>query len=190
MAADLKRQPDPFGANADAFGAAMAKRYGVARAEDLPVSLEGLRLEESERLGDAVFDRHYGELARTYAAQRGTLRIVAPLSPLVPLQNLSMALAGTDMAHQLDFQDAAEAQRRRLILALNRDMTLHGKGEDFDYRADPALWKRTEAFGWTPPALGVVLRQALPDLLLLLAWLGVAVALLRLAAARLVRGGV
>lgn len=187
MAADLKAEPDPFGEGSDAFVAAMVKRYGVARVEDLPVSLDGLRLEESERHGHIVFDRHYGELAATYAAQRSVMRLAGLLSPLVPLQNISMALAGTDTAHQLAFQNAAEAHRRRLIHDLNMDMAAHGKGKDFDYLAGNDLWKQAKDFQWAVPALGTATRPIIGDLLILFGWAVAAFALLRFAARRLVR---
>jgi ABC-2 type transport system permease protein len=190
MAADLKAQPDPFGGGADAFAVAMAKRYGVSRPEDLPVSLDGLRLEESEHHGHIVFDRHYGALAEVYAAQRQTLRLAGLASPLLPLQNISMALAGTDAAHQLAFQNAAEAHRRRLIHDLNMDMTLHGKGKDFDYLAGNEVWKRSKDFAWTPPTLAAASWPIALDVLLLLGWAVAAFALLRFAATRLVSKGV
>ena len=168
----------------------MARQYGVARVEDLPVSLDGLRLEESERHGHVVFDRHYGALAETYAAQRQVLRFAGLLSPLLPLQNVSMALAGTDTAHQLAFQDAAERHRRSMIHDLNMDMAIHGKGKDFDYLAGGDLWKRSKDFGWTPPTLAAATRPIMGDLLMLFTWAAAAVLLLRLAAARMVRAGV
>lgn len=190
IAADLKAQPDPFGKDSEAFAQAMAKQYGVARPEDLPVSLDGLRLEESERHGHIVFDRHYGALAATYAAQRQVMRFAGLVSPLVPLQNISMALAGTDTAHQLAFQNAAETHRRLMIRDLNMDMALHGKGKDFDYLAGGDLWKRAKDFAWIPPTLAAATRPLVGDALLLIGWAVAAFALLRFAAARLVGKGV
>jgi ABC-2 type transport system permease protein len=190
MARDMEAQPDPFGKDSEAFGLAMARRYGVARVEDLPVSLDGLRLDESERHGNIVFDRHYGALAQTYEAQHRLIRTGGLLSPLLPLQNISMALAGTDGAHQLAFQNAAEAHRRKMIRALNMDMVLHGKGKNFDYLAGSDLWKRTADFAWTPPALMAAVRPVLPDLLILIGWAAAAWQLLRFAARRLIAGGV
>jgi ABC-2 type transport system permease protein len=187
MAADRKAQPDPFGKDSDAFAAEVARRYGVARPEDAPISIDGLRLDESERHGNIVFDRHYGQLAETYAAERRLLRLGGLVSPLVPLQNLSMALAGTDTAHQLAFQDAAEAHRRELIHALNMDMALHGKGKDFDYLADGDLWKRSRDFRYAPPPIAATVDAALPDLVLLLGWAAAAAVLMRMAAVRLMR---
>ena len=190
IAADMDKQPDAFGKDSDAFGAAMAKRYGVARVEDLPVSLDGLRLAEGENHGNIVFDRYYGGLARTYAEQRNVLRASGIASPLIALQNVSMALAGTDTAHQLAFQTQAEAHRRRMIDGLNNDMTVHGKGKAFDYLAGPALWKATKGFRWTAPELGFAVRAVVPDLLVLLLWLAGTSGLLSIAARRLVREGV
>jgi ABC-2 type transport system permease protein len=190
IAADMDKQPDPFGKDSDAFGAAMAKRYGVARVEDLPVSLDGLRLAEGEHHGNIVFDKYYGDLARTYDAQRNVLRATGIASPLIALQNVSMALAGTDTAHQLAFQNQAEAHRRRMIVGLNNDMTVHGKGKGFDYLAGPALWKTTQDFRWAAPDLGFALRGVVPDVLILVLWLAGTFGLLSLATRRLVREGV
>jgi ABC-2 type transport system permease protein len=189
MGKDMAAQPDPFGDGAKAFEEAVLKRYGVTRIEDLPVSLDGLRLDESERHGHVVFDRHYGALADTYAAQQRSLRLAGLLSPLVPLQNISMALAGTDLAHQQAFQNAAEAHRRELIHVLNMDMVEHGKGKDFDYLAGPELWKQTRDFAWTPPGLAAALAPVVPDMLLLLGWAILAFVLLRIAGRRLIAGG-
>lgn len=185
MSADMEKQPDVFGDDADSFGAAMAKRYGVAKVEDLPVSFAGLQLDESERHGNIVYDRHFGALANTYAAQRAAMRWAGLISPLPALQNVSMALAGTDVAHQLAFQNQAEAHRRALIGALNRDMVEHGKGADFDYKADPALWRTAKDFRFVAPPLQAVLAGIVPDLAILAAWLIAALALLRHAARRL-----
>lgn len=185
MSPDMAKQPDVFGDDAVTFGAAMAKRYGVAKVEDLPVSFAGLQLDESERHGNIVYDRHFGSLAKTYAAQRVAMRWAGLISPLPALQNVSMALAGTDMAHQLAFQNQAEAHRRTLIGALNRDMVEHGKGADFDYQAGPALWRQTKDFRFVAPPLNVTLGTIVPDLAILAAWMIAALALLRHATRRL-----
>lgn len=180
-------QADVFGKDADAFGAAMAKRYGVGKAEDLPVSLGGLQLEEDERLGNIVYDRQYGALARTYATQRNILRLSGLFSPLAPIQNISMALAGTDTAHQLDFQRQAEAHRRRIVTQMNTDMIAKGAGKDFDYLADPSFWKTVPAFEYRPPTIATVLRTIWPDFAILLGWLGIAALLVAAASRRVVR---
>ncbi len=185
MAANMAKQPDVFGDGAAAFGAAMAKRYGVAKVEDLPVSFAGLQLDEGERHGNIVFDRHFGALANTYAAERSAMRWAGLISPLPAVQNVSMALAGTDMAHQLAFQTQAEAHRRKLIGLLNRDMVDHAKGTDFDYRSGPALWRKTADFRFVPPPIGTAIAAIVPDIAILVGWLIAAMALLGWSARRL-----
>lgn len=187
--AEMRDGHDAFGKDAKAFQAAVMARYGVSRLEDLPVNIDGLRLNASEDHGDAVFDRAWARLEATYAQQRRVLRWTALLSPLVPLQNVSMALAGTDTAHQLHFQTQAEAHRRRIIRLLNNDMAAHAGSAGFDYKASPALWKSIPDFAYRPMPLPRVIGSILPDLLALAAWAGLAVLLLIAASRRLVRPG-
>jgi ABC-2 type transport system permease protein len=189
--AELKAGPNPSeGDGAKAFEAAVMARYKVSRLEDLPVNINGLRLNASEDHGDAVFDRVWAGLEAQYARQHDVMRWTALLSPLVPLQNVSMALAGTDTAHQLDFQAQAEAHRRRVIRLLNLDFAEHAGSEGFDYKADQALWKTIPDFRYRPMPLGRVMAGIVPDLLALALWAGAALLLLLFAARRLVRQGV
>lgn len=126
-------------------------RYGVSSLSELPVSFAGIALEESERFGNLVFDKHYRGLAQRYAQQRGWRQLSGLVSPLVPLRHLSAAAAGTDVAHHLEFTQQAEQQRRIIIGQLNSDMIVNGAGKDFEYLADPALWQRIPTFRYTPP---------------------------------------
>lgn len=187
MQADLEKEPDIWDKEAKAYEAGVMKQYGVTRIEDLPVSVDGLRLEESEAQGNRVFDKHFGALAATYAKQRNVVRASGLFSPLAAMQNVSMALAGTDMAHQLSFQQQAETHRRKLITGLNTDMIKNGKVGGFDYKSDPGLWKQFKDFRFATPELGDVLRTIWADLAVLVAWLVAALLLLRAAATRLSR---
>jgi len=187
VGADRATLPKVFGPDAAAFGASMAEQYGVASVEDLPVFFGGLQLEEDERLNAGVFEHHFGRLADHYRQQRQLLRISGLLTPVTSLQNVSMALAGTDMAHQLAFQDQAEAHRREMVGALNRDLILHGREAGFDYTAGAELWQATADFRFAPPGLGATLRSIVADLAILLAWALGAALLLRSASQRLAR---
>jgi ABC-2 type transport system permease protein len=187
----LRERPDPFkGEGAKAFEAEVMARYKVSRLEDLPINIDGLRLNASEDHGDEVFDRVWARLEAQYAKQHDIMRWTALISPLVPLQNVSMALAGTDTVHQLDFQTQAEAHRRRVIRLLNLDMAEHAGTQGFDYKASPDLWKQIPDFAYKPMPPGRVIGGILPDLLVLAAWAGFAVLLLIAASRRLVRQGV
>lgn len=174
IGAALEKRPDPFGANAEAFGSEMARKYGVANVEDLPVDFGGLQLEESERQGNIVFDRFYGDLHALYLRQRELLRLSNLLSPLPALQNVSAALAGTDGLHQIAFQQQAETHRRAMVTKLNTDLIEHGREAGWDYTADPSFWTTIEDFRFSPPATRAVLRSIAIDSLILLAWLAAA----------------
>lgn len=178
IARDRATQSSGHDGSEDAFIQSVLTRYGVASVADLPVSLAALELEESERQGNLIFDKRFGELAAVYARQREAARLAGVISPLISIQNISMALAGADMASQSAFQRQAETHRRRVITMLNNDMAEHGKGQDFDYLADPKLWSTIPAFVYQPPPLNFVLQSIWPDLLILLAWCGLAVMLL------------
>jgi ABC-2 type transport system permease protein len=154
-----------------ALEARVLRQYGVSRLEDLPVSFAGISLDASEKHGEQVFDRRYGELHATEDRQRWIIRAAALVSPLVALQNLSAGLAGTDAAHQRDFAAQAEAHRRTTVAQLNADMTAKAGAEGFDYKADPSLWAKIPTFAYRPPPWTAKAGAWLPDVAILLAWL-------------------
>lgn len=185
--ADMELLPDVFGNGADAFGAEMAKRYGVGTVEELPVNFAGLQLDAAERAEADVHNRHYARLHAIYERQREVLRWLGLLSPLVPLQAVSQAIAGTRLSAQLAFERQAEAHRFDMVAALNRDMIERAGKADYDYKADAALWASLPDFAYRPPSLGEALRPALPDLALLIGWLLLGAGLIAFSGRRLAR---
>lgn len=178
IAEERKQLPDIFRKDEAAFTAAILRRYGVDDPARLPVSLPGLQLDADERIVDRLTDRHHARLEAIYRQQRDLLRWTGLVSPLVPLQNISMALAGTDGAHQLAFQRQAEQHRRHIVGLLNRDLIVNGVAGGFDYTAGPALWAQIPDFRYAPPDFMTVLRTITLDLALLLGWLVLAAWLL------------
>ncbi len=165
------------------------QRYGVTDKAALPINFTGIAMQAGEEYGNQVFDRYYGALWDTYAAQDWVRLGASLLSPLPALQALSQAAAGTDWQHHRHFVDAAEAHRRALQRFLNDDFTVNAKGNDFDYRADPALWSQAPAWQYDRPKLGATASPVLPAAGVLALWLAV-VAMMALAAARrLLRAG-
>ena len=162
---------DPADARREAFERKVLDEYGVERIEDLPVSFAGLALQEGERYGHLVFDRHFGALADGYRAQERWRRLGALAGPLSSLQQVSMAAAGTDVAHHVDFMSQAEAQRRVIVRTLDEDLIAHGAGRDFGYLADPALWSKVPEFHYALPRYAASLARQAGDWLILGAWL-------------------
>ena len=168
---------DPHGAPAllEARTAALLKKHGVARPEDLPVNLAGVRLQAGEDHGYGIFDRFYGDLFAPMAAQNTLLRRAAAAFPLLGVQSLSMALAGTDLVQHRDFVRAAEEHRRLIQRILNDDIMAHPlKPGAPPYVAGPEVWSRVPAFAYTPPGVMAVVRENIFPLALLAAWLAAA----------------
>lgn len=159
-----------------AFETQVLRRYGVARTADLPVNFRGLTLEEGERFGNRVFDRRFAELEASYRRQRDVMRIASVLTPVVAVQNLSMALAGTDNVHAQDFARQAEAERRSVVTRLNRDVLVNGVGQTA-YRADDRLWRTFRPFDPVPTSIQPALAASWPDALILAAWLALSILL-------------
>lgn len=176
---------NPADARREAFKQQVLEEYGVERVEDLPVSFAGLALQEGERYGHIVFDRHFGALADAYRAQERWRRIGALAGPLPALQQVSMAAAGTDIAHHVDFMAQAEARRRLIVGTLDEDLIRHGAGQDMAYMADATLWARIPEFDYALPAYATLGARQWLDWLLLVAWLLLATWLATRAAARM-----
>lgn len=154
-----------------AFEAATLARFGVATTDALPVSWSGLTLDASERYGYRVFDRRFAELHAARDRERATMRLAAAVSPLVALQRVSAALAGTDEPHHREFARQAEAHRRILVNQLNDDLVQHGAGKTYaGYNADETLWKATPVFRHRAPSVMQLARTWHVDAALLAFW--------------------
>ncbi|WP_280813156.1 DUF3526 domain-containing protein [Variovorax sp. TBS-050B] len=155
-----------------AFEAELLRRHGAARLEDLPFGVAAVRRMERDAYADRVHALHFDALWSRYASQERWLRAAAGLSPAVAMRAISMKLAGTDLAHQRHFEDAAEAYRRQVNTTIDEWDAGHTRGlTSFDDRyADDALWRSVAPFRYAPPGAGFAWTAALPDIALLLAW--------------------
>lgn len=169
---------------AAALEAGLLRRYGVATVEQLPISFRGASLDDGERFGNRVFARRWAMLEGIEDRQRAIMRVASIVTPLIAVQNLSAALAGTDNAHQRNFTAQAETERQRVVNALNRDVMINGAGVT-GYKADARLWRALDGFRVTSMPLSRVWRTVWPDGLILFGWLAAALLLLRWAGQRL-----
>lgn len=162
----------------------LLREHGVQNVEDLPISWRGAILEAGEAFAARAYDRNYAILDGIYAGQRKIMRISALASPLIAVQNISAAFAGTDNLHLRNFDTQAEAERLRVVQTLNHDLKAHGAGNSL-YKADERLWKQFDVFKPNSLPIGSVFGNIWPDLLILFGWLVGAVLLLRAAGRRL-----
>lgn len=95
------------------------QRYGVARVEDLPFNYSGFVNQESEALTSDAYRVHVDRLNAVFRRQSALVAFAGVLSPYLAIRAASMALAGSDVAHHLEFERQAEAFRFDLVQALN-----------------------------------------------------------------------
>lgn len=140
-------------------------------AEDVrAVDRTGVAMEVSELLGARAYAAAYAELYATYERQRQVRRWLSVLSPAIALQQMSGALAGTDVAAHHHFASAAEHQRQAVIRAMNEDIMLRGAGRGFSYLGNTELWTRIPEFTYHPPPASSAIRSAFWDLLIVMIW--------------------
>lgn len=162
------------------FDAGLLRRYGVARLEDLPVGAAPLRRLERDAYADKVHALHFGELWRQLERQQHVARLASLLSPVAAMRQASMALAGTDLAHQREFEEAAERYRQRINRSIDTWDAENTRGmTSFESRyADDRLWQSAERFRHEAPTAAFALRNASADLALLGLWLAGSLAFL------------
>lgn len=162
--------------------AAILAKAGAASRDALGGNYRGLELDLAERHSHAVFDRVLGAFYDRVLAQDAAYRAQSWLSPAIAINQLSMALSGTDFAQHRPFVDAAEHYRRALVNRMNEQVAAHGPDASGKaHQGDAALWAAQPAFTYAPPRLQPAQLAALPALL---AWLLVALAGLLLGARR------
>jgi ABC-2 type transport system permease protein len=140
----------------EALKARLLRQYKVTSVDQIPVNFAGIALQVGEEHGNAVFDRHYGDLWARFRAQDAVHRWGGLLAPLLAVRSLSMGLAGTDGAQHRHFAAAAEEYRRRLIQATNDEVTFH---KDEDHKATAAFYRSVPDFVYTAPAATQVLQD-------------------------------
>jgi ABC-2 type transport system permease protein len=163
---------DPKDARVAALRVQTLQTYGVSKVEDLPVNFDGLALQADEEYGNALFERAYGSLWQTFDRQTDLQRLAGIVAPIQAVRFASMALAGTDSAHDRGFAREAEGYRRALVRAMNDDLTRGSKSGDFSYVGDRSTWSRVPEFHYASPPAAWALGQEWVSCALISAWFG------------------
>jgi len=151
--------------------ARLLKQYNVSDPKLLPVNLTGVILDESEKYGDRVFDRHYGSLWSAFARQNRIHEIAGLIAPTLAVRSVSMAVSGTDYRQHRHFAEAAENYRRDFIQEINKDITQNANSAGAGpYLRGDDFWKTVPPFRYDAPGLGWVLANEWFSLATLAAW--------------------
>lgn len=144
----------------EAFKQEILKQYGVSKIEDLPVNFSGLTALYAEERTDQLIDRHFKALDTSFAANARWVGAMSWLSPTLAMDQVSMSLAGSDLAHYLHFLNSAEAHRRVMVRMLNEEQRDHPrKAGEKAFRADAAVWQRIPTYRYQTPNVRWAIKQ-------------------------------
>jgi ABC-2 type transport system permease protein len=165
-------------------------RHGVTRVEDLPFNYNGVVMREGEALTSDAYREHVNRLLAVYARHGQLVHVASVLSPFVAIRTASMALAGVDVPHAVEFERQAEAYRYELIQELNelhthevdyawdRYVGFDGGGAPTRQRIGRDHFHAIPTFDYREPPVWWAVQAQSPSLLALILWLcGVAAAL-------------
>lgn len=132
-------------------------QYRVDSVSKLPINFDGLAMQEGEKYTSRVYDKHVGDLQRTFQDQNRVSDWASLFNPYLAIRNLSMALAGSDYSQSVDFGRAAEAYRFRMVEYLNNYLRDHSKTGDWKFKVN--IWQHLPDFQYQPPTAGTVLSH-------------------------------
>lgn len=152
----------------------LMKQYNVVDVTQLPVNPKGVALLEIEAEKAQRQERQFDELQQAFAQQSLIYQTASWFAPMLALQSISMALAGTDAAHHLHFARAGELYRRDLVLRMNEDDARNRKPDMIPYLPNLRgndLWETVPPFQYAPPSLRWELASVKTSGAALLFWL-------------------
>lgn len=147
------------------------KKYQVDSLSQLPINFAGIIMQADEEYGNVVWDKHYGSLYEKLENQKKYLQLSGLINPFKSLQNLSMALSGTDLNHHINFLKKAENYRRYFIKTLNDEYAYGGsKTGERGWKSSNDFFRSIKDFNYTGTNLNTLLKYYLLDLFFLILW--------------------
>ncbi|MFN7140072.1 MAG: DUF3526 domain-containing protein, partial [Limisphaerales bacterium] len=144
----------------DEFKAAILKEYDVEKVEDLPVNLNAIMTQKSEEEGYVIFDKYFTQIFNVFRQQDHFAQFGSIFAPILGIQPVSAAMAGTDFEHHRHFITSAESYRRVIQKIMNDDHAEHPEKEGERYMADEELWAKVPEFRYEVPNTGWAFQQS------------------------------
>jgi ABC-2 type transport system permease protein len=148
------------------------KQYNVSSVSELPFNFDGLVAVEAEKFSTQVYRHYFREIWSVYGRQDRLYRLGGIAAPMLAIQSLSMALAGTDFEQQRHFAEAAEVYRTRMALEMNGYIMNRVRYGDRQATADRTLWETLPDFEYAMPDVRWVLGRQLLNIAVLIVWFG------------------
>lgn len=161
------------------------KQYGVKTLEELPVGFSGIRLQVMDAWDEKVTDRVWVEVEAKYHDHYYLRSLAGLISPMLPLRELSQAMAAMDWDHYLHFANAAEEYRRRVVTRMDKVLEESIIGNTWETNVGRETFESVGRFSYALPGPRWALDNVRLSAVLLLAWMVLAFSGLLTAARRL-----
>ncbi|SEL42174.1 DUF3526 domain-containing protein [Parapedobacter koreensis] len=138
----------------------LLQHYEKDSVQQLPMNFDGLAMQQSEDYQSKVFDRYNGQLTGILTRQLRFQESAALVDPFIAVQQLSMALAGTDLYQHLRFHAQAKRYRDEFIRILNME-TAYGDATylSYEYEVGPRFFEQMEDFQYREPGVAWMLAR-------------------------------
>jgi ABC-2 type transport system permease protein len=146
-------------------------QYKVDSVQNLPLNFDGLAMQYGEDYLSRVYKKYAQEIEETIRKQQKLQEAFSFINPFMAVQQLSMAYAGTDYLHHVDFHRNAQKYRDAFIRILNLNMAYGGSEYlTYDYKVGPEFFKKMKNFEYSLPAVKVLFKQHVAALSALALW--------------------
>lgn len=151
--------------------------YGVDSVQKLPFNYGGFQMKIGEKISANIYQKHQQELLTIYDQQNSFSKAMAFFNPFMAIKNLSMALAKTDFASFVDFQQQAEAYRYEMAQKMNdlQIKFISNKGKtsaDKTQIIDKKHWEDLDDFNYKPSGIWQVFKNEYISIIAFLFWIG------------------
>lgn len=151
--------------------------YGVDSVQKLPFNYGGFQMKIGEKISANIYQKHQQELLVIYDQQNSFSKAMAFFNPFMAIKNLSMALAKTDFASFVDFQQQAEAYRYEMAQKMN-DLQIKFISNKSKTSADKTQiidkkhWEDLDDFNYKPSGIWQVFKNEYISIIAFLFWIG------------------
>lgn len=170
---------DPSDKRRDALLKATLQKYNVDTITALPVNFDAIAMAESEKYTTEVYRKRVTEIRNVFGKQNNISLFASFINPFQAAQYSSMTLSGTDYAHFIHFQDAAEEYRLYFVNTMNQFMATHTRSGDWRTKFGTDTYKIVAPFHYASPPLLWSMKQQPVAFIALLAWVAVSLLLIR-----------
>ncbi|MEA5429211.1 ABC transporter permease [Arcicella lustrica] len=159
--------------------------YKVDSVQKLPFNYSGFVMAEGEKISANIYNHHLEELLKIYDKQNSFSKVMAFLNPFMAIKNLSMALASTDFASYINFQEQAEQYRYEMAQKMNElqikfiSNKKPAVGEK-PHTIDKKHWEEMHEFAYKEAEVSTVFSHEIISIFAFIFWIGLLLFFIRI----------